>query len=111
MAQGGRYDEIGQVFGRARPATGFSTDLATLLRLSEPPGRIHRGIYAPDTDDPALERQVVSLRMQGERVVRALSGGAETPPGLGCDRILVRRGEEWVVAPVPEEPVGQGRIH
>jgi ATP phosphoribosyltransferase regulatory subunit len=38
VAQGGRYDEIGQVFGRARPATGFSTDLATLLRLSEPPG-------------------------------------------------------------------------
>lgn len=33
VAQGGRYDEIGQVFGRARPATGFSTDLATLLRL------------------------------------------------------------------------------
>ncbi|MER2526523.1 MAG: ATP phosphoribosyltransferase regulatory subunit [Candidatus Competibacter denitrificans] len=111
VAQGGRYDEIGQVFGRARPATGFSTDLATLLRLSEPPDRIHRGIYAPDVDDPALERQVVSLRMQGERVVRALPGGAETPPGLGCDRILVRRGEEWVVAPVPKEPVGQGRIH
>lgn len=109
MAQGGRYDEIGQIFGRARPATGFSTDLASLLRLSKPLARMSRGIYAPAVDDPCLDQQVVSLRVQGERVVRALPGG-ETPLGLGCDRILVRRGQEWVVAPVPEEPVGQGRI-
>lgn len=109
VAQGGRYDEIGQIFGRARPATGFSTDLASLLRLSKPLARMSRGIYAPAVDDPCLDQQVVSLRVQGERVVRALPGG-ETPLGLGCDRILVRRGQEWVVAPVPEEPVGQGRI-
>ena len=31
VAQGGRYNDIGEVFGRARPATGFSTDLKTLL--------------------------------------------------------------------------------
>ena len=109
VAQGGRYDEIGQIFGRARPATGFSTDLANLLRLNKVPDQISRGIYAPAVDDPCLDQQVVSLRGQGQRVVRALPGG-ETPLGLGCDRILVRRGEEWVVAPVPEEPVGQGRI-
>lgn len=111
VAQGGRYDEIGQIFGRARPATGFSTDLATLLHLSELPDWVSRGIYVPDIDELSLEQRVVSLRSQGERVVRALPGGAETPLGLGCDRILVRRGEEWVVAPVPEEPVGQGQVY
>jgi len=47
VAQGGRYDEIGQVFGRARPATGFSTDLATLLRLSSLPEAAITGIHAP----------------------------------------------------------------
>ena len=88
IAQGGRYDEIGQVFGRARPATGFSTDLATLLALTPVPEGSAKGIYAPALDDPALERQVRALRGRGERVVRALPGAAETPRTLGCDRVL-----------------------
>jgi len=30
LARGGRYDEVGKAFGRARPATGFSIDLRSL---------------------------------------------------------------------------------
>jgi ATP phosphoribosyltransferase regulatory subunit len=30
VARGGRYDEVGKAFGRARPATGFSIDLRSL---------------------------------------------------------------------------------
>lgn len=33
VAQGGRYDRIGKLFGRARSATGFSADLKTLVKL------------------------------------------------------------------------------
>ncbi|MBK8508082.1 MAG: ATP phosphoribosyltransferase regulatory subunit [Candidatus Competibacteraceae bacterium] len=97
IAQGGRYDEIGQVFGRARPATGFSTDLATLLALSPAPEEPARGIYAPSLDDPALERKVQALRSRGERVVRALPGAAETPRLLGCDRMLARQNGDWAI--------------
>ncbi|MFZ1861569.1 MAG: ATP phosphoribosyltransferase regulatory subunit, partial [Candidatus Competibacter sp.] len=109
VAQGGRYDEIGQVFGRARPATGFSTDLAILLALGSVAESASTGIYAPALGDPALERRVASLRGQGERVVRALPGAAETPALLGCDRILMYRDNDWLVVPAVEPPVERGR--
>ncbi len=100
VAQGGRYDEIGQVFGRARPATGFSADLATLLLLGSAPEPVATGIYAPAlADDPTLEQQVATLRDQGERVVRALPGAAVEPRGLDCDRILAQQEGAWVVTP------------
>ena len=102
VAQGGRYDEIGQVFGRARPATGFSTDLATLLLLGPLPETAGTGIYAPAVGDAALERRVAVLRGQGERVIRALPGTTGAPRALGCDRMLVRRGGEWIVVPLAE---------
>ncbi len=34
VAKGGRYDRIGEQFGRARPATGFSADLKSLVKLA-----------------------------------------------------------------------------
>ncbi|MCC6134245.1 MAG: ATP phosphoribosyltransferase regulatory subunit [Candidatus Contendobacter sp.] len=98
VAQGGRYDEIGQVFGRARPATGFSVDLAILLRLGSAPEPASTGIYAPPlADDPGLEQQVAALRNQGERVIRALPGVEVEPGDLGCDRELVKRQGEWII--------------
>ncbi|MFO1372358.1 MAG: ATP phosphoribosyltransferase regulatory subunit [Candidatus Competibacteraceae bacterium] len=101
VAQGGRYDEIGQVFGRARPATGFSTDLATLLLLGSAPDVASVGIYAPTVADALLEQRVVALRRQGERVIRALPGADVEPRILGCDRVLMLQEEEWVVTPLP----------
>ncbi len=101
VAQGGRYDEIGQVFGRARPATGFSTDLATLLWLGAAPPPLTGGVYAPPVGEAGLEECVAQLRGQGERVIRALSGAAMEPHALGCDRELVQQAGQWVVIPLP----------
>ena len=100
VAQGGRYDEIGQVFGRARPATGFSTDLATLLLLNSASEAANAGIYAPAVVDTALDRRVAELRGRGERVIRELPGAAVKPEDLGCDRCLVWREGKWSVIPL-----------
>ena len=102
VAQGGRYDEIGQVFGRARPATGFSTDLATLLLLGSTPVASGAGIYAPALTDAALDQRVAELRDQGKQVIRALPGADVEPRDLGCDRVLIRREQAWIVIPLAE---------
>lgn len=101
VAQGGRYDEIGQVFGRARPATGFSVDLATLLWLGASAEVAAAGIYAPPVGDAGLEEQVARLRRQGERVIRALPGADMEPHTLRCDRELVQQAGQWMVIPLP----------
>ncbi|KPK38384.1 MAG: ATP phosphoribosyltransferase regulatory subunit [Gammaproteobacteria bacterium SG8_47] len=100
IAQGGRYDDIGKVFGRARPATGFSTDLKTLVALSAPPVAQPRGIFVPaDAHNNALAK-VRELRQQGERVIYGLPNTSEDPKALGCDRLLSWNGERWVVVEV-----------
>ena len=90
LARGGRYDGIGEAFGRARPATGFSTDLKALvsaggLAQAPPP---EDGILAPWSDDPALLSRVRELRQAGERVVTAMPGRDDSARALGCDRVL-----------------------
>ncbi len=102
MAQGGRYDEIGQVFGRASPATGFSTDLATLLWLGASPEVAAAGIYAPPVGDAGLEEQVVALRGQGERVIRALPGAVWIAAGFGMRPGAGATGREVDRDPVAE---------
>jgi len=97
VAQGGRYDDIGRVFGRARPATGFSADLKALLALAADNGAAVRGIFAPCADDPALARQVADLRAVGERVVCALPGQQGDAAAMDCDRELVLRDGRWQV--------------
>src|SRR5690606_21331017 len=63
IAQGGRYDDIGADFGRARPATGFSTDLRSLIALGEPASvALPASVWAPDASDPALWQAVRQLR-------------------------------------------------
>jgi ATP phosphoribosyltransferase regulatory subunit len=102
IAQGGRYDDIGADFGRARPATGFSTDLKTLvtlgeMRLDEPAS----GVWAPDSHDLYLWQAVRSLRAEGVRVVQALPGQSENNAReAGCDRQLTLRDGGWHVTPL-----------
>lgn len=102
IAQGGRYDDIGADFGRARPATGFSTDLKTLvtlgdMRLDEPAA----GVWAPDSHDLYLWQAVRRLRGEGVRVVQALPGQSEADAReAGCDRLLALQGGRWQVAPL-----------
>ncbi|MGF1527567.1 MAG: ATP phosphoribosyltransferase regulatory subunit [Candidatus Competibacterales bacterium] len=97
VARGGRYDGIGRAFGRARPATGFSTDLKTLLTLAPAPTPGATGIAVAWSDDPALQAVVADLRRQGERVVWQLPGAAEDLRSLGCDRRLVISAGQWRV--------------
>jgi len=98
IARGGRYDEIGKVFGRARPATGFSTDLKTLLGLSEQNTLSNnQGILAPADDDPALWEAIKELRAQGETVIQLLSGQQGAAVDLGCNRVLENTSGKWIV--------------
>ena len=86
LANGGRYDDIGQVFGRARPATGFNTDLKALLRLtrgSEPAAR--GGVFVPHALGLSAWSEIQRLRSNGERVVLGLPGER---PSVACDRQL-----------------------
>src|SRR5687768_3633135 len=77
IARGGRYDEVGASFGRARPATGFTMDLRQLAALVAPPPQ--RGaILAPAAEDAALREVVARLRSQGERVIEQLPGHEAT---------------------------------
>jgi ATP phosphoribosyltransferase regulatory subunit len=95
IAQGGRYDDIGKVFGRARPATGFSTDLRAVLSLIAAKPREVRGIFAPSEGDAALADSIDALRQAGERVIRALPGQEGGALEMGCDRELVLRDGRW----------------
>jgi ATP phosphoribosyltransferase regulatory subunit len=95
IALGGRYDEVGKAFGRARPATGFSLDLRELSALTAAalPARGILAPYAPQDD--TLRQAIDRLRDGGEVVVIDLPGHAATRAELGCDRRLIRRGAQW----------------
>ncbi|NEV60935.1 ATP phosphoribosyltransferase regulatory subunit [Thiorhodococcus minor] len=98
IARGGRYDDIGQVFGRARPAVGFSTDLKGLLRHGQGLEERYRSsapVYAPWSADPALRETVETLRSSGRRVINALPGLAQDPRQLGCQQVLAERDGSW----------------
>jgi ATP phosphoribosyltransferase regulatory subunit len=109
IARGGRYDDIGKVFGRARPATGFSTDLKALVTLaseSEERPRVRGGILAPYIYEPELSHQVRVLRASGERVIYALPGQGLGARDLGCDRMLRCEDGKWVVGSVGHQSEG-----
>ncbi len=98
VALGGRYDDIGADFGRARPATGFSTDLKTLLALGEVALPAVSRIFAPAEGDAALEAAIADLRAAGECVLRGLPGQTGDAAAMGCERRLVKSGGKWRVA-------------
>lgn len=96
VARGGRYDGVGEAFGRARPATGFSTDLRLLAEFGAAPLRQPLGgIAAPADDDPALLARIRELRAAGERVIVMLPGQEANEVDMGCDRRLIRSGDDW----------------
>lgn len=97
LARGGRYDAIGAAYGRARPATGFSTDLMTLLRLAQAEPPRQSAILAPWDNDPVLQGQVAQLRAKGERVIVKLPGQAGDAMEKACDRQLVRIKDQWEI--------------
>ncbi len=98
VARGGRYDAIGSAFEHARPATGFSTDLKSLLSLARAGGaEVEQSvILAPWSSEPALAALVKKLRKEGKRVVYELPG-EQRAPGGGVRHVLRKRDGKWLV--------------
>ena len=96
IARGGRYDHVGQAFGRARPATGFSIDLLTLAGLSTDLEE-RSAIVAPWISDAGLNAAIQALRSAGEIVVQLAPGDAALSAEYRLDRVLVEQGGTWKV--------------
>ena len=96
IARGGRYDHVGQAFGRSRPATGFSLDLLTLASLSSLQVR-KQAIIAPWLDDATLNQAIAKLRSAGEVVIQVMAGETIEAAEYVCDRELVKQGNSWEV--------------
>jgi ATP phosphoribosyltransferase regulatory subunit len=96
IARGGRYDHVGQAFGRSRPATGFSLDLLTLANLSPMPMR-KSAIVAPWIDDANLNQVIAELRSHGEVVIQVMLGDLAQTAEYVCDRELSKQGSSWEV--------------
>ena len=94
IARGGRYDDIGKVFGRARAATGFSTDLKVLNQLSSKQFVAQEKIFAPVDVD---QNKIAEFRAQGSIVIEQLPGQKTDAKSMGCSKSLVQKGEQWVV--------------
>jgi ATP phosphoribosyltransferase regulatory subunit len=96
VARGGRYDHVGEAFGRARPATGFSMDLRELARLL-PTALRKRSIRAPWGRDPALRAKILELRNAGEIVIQNMPGHDNDQDEFDCDRALMHLNGTWTV--------------
>jgi ATP phosphoribosyltransferase regulatory subunit len=99
IARGGRYDNIGKFFGRARAATGFSADLKMLVNLykqglQSAPKTI---IFAPYLDDPQLAETIRDLRASGHRVIQYLPQQAGSAAELGCTSVLEKQNNHWII--------------
>lgn len=100
IANGGRYDHIGEVFGRARPATGFAIDLSALESLTAASDAEQSdAIYAPYSDADGYWQAIVELRQQGETVIAGFAGESE-PDTKMCQRKLVNERGEFRVLPL-----------
>ena len=98
VLRGGRYDHVGEAFGRARPATGFSMDLRELARLLPTAERKH-SIRAPWGNAPELKDKIAELRRAGEVVIQSLPGHSNEQDEFECDRALVLddSGSNWIL--------------
>lgn len=99
LVRGGRYDEVGAVFGRKRPAVGFSMDLKELAGVS-PRAPLQPAIRAPWGVDGQLREAVRQLRSAGNTVVCSLPGHEHEVDEFHCNRVLVQRNGQWVVEPL-----------
>ncbi len=96
LARGGRYDAVGSVFGRKRPAVGFSLDIKTLVPVA-PALALRAAVRAPWGEDAQLRAAITALRQRGETVVCVLPGHESEVDEFECDRELALQGGRWVV--------------
>jgi ATP phosphoribosyltransferase regulatory subunit len=104
IARGGRYDNIGAVFGRARPATGFSADLKLLATLSKTTFKEKQAalVFAPALNNSELTETIRTLRASGQAVVQQLPGQTGSAQELGCTAILEQDNlQHWVIKTLP----------
>ena len=99
LARGGRYDEVGAVFGRNRPAVGFSLDIKELVNAVAP-RPLKAAIRAPWGESAGLRAAITRLRQGGETVVCALPGHESEVDEFDCDRELVEVTGQWVIQAV-----------
>jgi len=96
LVRGGRYDEVGAVFGRNRPAAGFSLDLKALVAVVAP-RPLQAAIRACWSHDAKLNAVIAALRAQGEIVLCVLPGHESQVDEFHCDRELMEVAGQWVV--------------
>ncbi len=96
LVRGGRYDEVGAVFGRKRPAVGFSLDVKALVNGVES-RPLRAAIRAPWGESPALRAAIAELRGRGETVVCVLPGHESEIDEFHCDRELLSVAGQWVI--------------
>lgn len=97
IAFGGRYDDIGRAFGRARPATGFSVDVKSLIRFSDQAVAGNTPIFAPAGHEESLLEKIDALRAEGEVVIQQLDGQKADARQMGCGRRLVFEDGTWQI--------------
>ncbi|HEY9267990.1 MAG TPA: ATP phosphoribosyltransferase regulatory subunit [Methylotenera sp.] len=99
LALGGRYDEVGQAFGRARPATGFSLDLRGVVTALSP-AQSEMAIFAPAKNDSALTAKIAALRAEGHVVIQELVGVESDFSELNCNKKLEHYNSGWHVVDI-----------
>jgi ATP phosphoribosyltransferase regulatory subunit len=97
LGNGGRYDNIGEAFGRARTATGFAFDLKSLVANGVTEQQTLLGIFVPSNTDTQCDDMVAQLREQGERVVQGFDGQVPSFKEINCDRQLVKKGDQYQI--------------
>jgi ATP phosphoribosyltransferase regulatory subunit len=96
LVRGGRYDEVGAVFGRNRPAVGFSLDIKELVSAVAPRS-LKAAIRAPWGEAASLHAAITRLRQGGETVVCVLPGHESEVDEFDCDRELVEVTGQWII--------------
>lgn len=99
LLRGGRYDEVGAVFGRNRPAAGFSFDVKALAG-NLPARALRPAIRAPWDDSASLRAAIAALRGLGETVVCVLPGHESEVAEFEYDRELLQVAGQWLVKSV-----------
>ena len=97
LGNGGRYDNIGEAFGRARTATGFAFDLKSLVANGQFNQQAQAGIFVPQPADNECREKIASLRQQGKRVVQGFAGQVVDFQEINCDRQLVQKGGQYLI--------------
>lgn len=97
LGNGGRYDHVGESFGRSRPATGFAFDLKSLVNKGKFESEATAGIFVPADLYNKCQQQIAEFREQGQRVVQGFEGQVVDFEEINCDRQLVLRGDKFLV--------------